>query len=163
MKNDYLVSPSDAVKDSASGQWTLSFTVPSSGDQFTASSSSAERVASIANEQILFDLKKTQAEEPYKAGVKALLDMSLSHDGSGARAAAQVLLGSYNCHIHLDITDLCLLDTEHFTHAMAVINGRVVCGREPQEMITNGDDLFRDLWNRWEHLHCIIRYSEWYK
>ncbi len=162
MTTSPLVSPADAVKNDA-GQWSITFTVPSTGDRLQATSFSAERVAEMVNKQIKYDLERMDAEGPYRDAVAALSAMCLAHDGSGAHAAAQVLLSAYNRHFHLDVTDLCNLDYENFAHAMAVIHGRVKCSKEPHSMIADGNEVFRRLWSKWEHLHSQQRYASWYE
>ncbi|AMO55964.1 hypothetical protein [Endozoicomonas montiporae] len=80
-------------------------------------------------------------------------------DTSGSRAAAQVLLSAYNgSEWQLNVTDLCHLDQLNMFHAMTVIQGRASLMREPQEGIENGDDIFMDLWKRWERYNINNRH-----
>lgn len=92
--------------------------------------------------------------EQYAKSVAALFALAMSNGGSSTAAAAQVLLSTYNgSHWHVDLTDLCSLDPEHFKHALNVIRGRVELSTEPHSVVVDGKKHFRVLWNRWYLLH----------
>lgn len=79
-------------------------------------------------------------------------------DTGGSRVAAQVLLSAYNGNeFQLNIVDLCNLDRLHYQAALAVIQGRVELGIEPQQFLENGDQVFLDLWERWLRYHVANR------
>lgn len=60
-------------------------------------------------------------------------------DTSGSRAAAQVLLSTYNGNnFHMNLTDLCVLDLKYVEQALIVLRGRVMLCIEPQQMIEDG-------------------------
>jgi hypothetical protein len=101
--------------------------------------------------------------EEYAHAICKLVPMA-KQDTSGSRAAAQVLLGTYNSgEFHCDLVDLALLDEEHFDAAIDVIRGRAQLRREPHELITNGDRHFGLIWERWGHLKISERYSHRYE
>ena len=100
----------------------------------------------------------------YGEGVKTLMEYALNQSGSGAYAAAQVLLSTYNSYnYHMALVDLCNLDEQGYEAAMAVIRGRVEQFREPYLMIKNGQELFDRLEERWASLQTRHRYAEKYK
>lgn len=103
--------------------------------------------------------------QQYTAAVALLLDLALKHsDTSGARAAAQVLLGTYNADcFHLDITDLCLLEGQAEAAAWAVMIGRVQLREEPHKLLTGGFLLFEQLWEKHAHLNTDQRYARNYR
>lgn len=79
-------------------------------------------------------------------------------DTGGAMAAAQVLLSAYNGNAYqLNIVDLCNLDKDHYQAALAVIRGRKELGAEPQNLIENGDQIFKELRKQWQRLHVENR------
>ncbi|ORJ61341.1 DUF7673 family protein [Geothermobacter hydrogeniphilus] len=91
--------------------------------------------------------------EEYAGAVEKLVPIALQ-DTSGSRAAAQVLLSAYNgSEWQLDVTDLCVLDHEHYHAALAVIRGRVELLIEPHKLIHDGDSIFHRIWDLWEYLH----------
>jgi len=97
--------------------------------------------------------------EQYAAAIQKLLAMSLEHDGSGARACAQVLLSAYNGDDwQLDVTDLCALDQNYYPAAITVIRGRAELREEPQELVKNGNKLFKELWKQWDRYHVANRH-----
>lgn len=101
--------------------------------------------------------KSKISREEYGTGVGKLVPLALTST-SGGRAAAGVLLSTYNCYeFHLDVLDLCVLDLGHYLAAMAVIRGRVELGTEPQKMIENGEKVFGEIWDQWEGLMIINR------
>lgn len=76
----------------------------------------------------------------------------------GGRVMAQVLLSAYNGDsFQLDITSLRNLDNTNYPAALAVIRGRYEVGREPQEMIPDGNNVFRALWKKWARLELTER------
>ncbi len=156
-----IYSTTDAKQDD-DGRWYISFECPVNGGQ-PLTTFSAERTAQAVNDYLATIDRSLKAKEPYRKSVDALSRLCLTHDGSGAHAAAQVLLGTYNSVFHVDLVDLCNLDAENFEHAMAVIRGRVKCWAEPHNMIENGDDVFLQLWEKWGHLHSSRRYARFYE
>lgn len=112
------------------------------------------------NKALIVQNQRKLATSPYARAVKHLTQVVLSQDGSGARAAAQVLLSAYNGHhYHLDITDLGYLDIDNYDHAMAVIHGRVHTSTEPHTLIGNGSAIFLAIEDRWRHLHVNQRHA----
>jgi len=106
---------------------------------------------SITQEQML---------ERYRSAVEALLPIAKT-DTSGGRAAAQVLLSTYNCHeFHLDPLDLVMLDPPLIKAAFEVLQLRIILGREPNTLVENGDEQFDQVWQRWEHLRNCNRYRK---
>lgn len=103
---------------------------------------------------------ETITPKAYATAVAALVPIALD-DTSGSRAAAQVLLGTYNAHeYHVDLTDLCILDGDLLEYALTVIAGRARFSIEPQRLIVDGDEVFRQIWEQWEHLRISRRYRE---
>ena len=93
----------------------------------------------------------------YAAAVAHCVNLA-EHGTGGGRVAAQVLLSAYNGDsFQLDVTDLCNLDSSNYPMALAVIRGRYEVGREPQEMIPDGSNVFRDLWTKWARLELTER------
>lgn len=80
---------------------------------------------------------------------------------SGGRAAAQALLSAYNGYdFQLNVVDLCFLDQKNYQLVLMVIRGRYETGREPHNMVENGDKIFRELWDQWIRLHVKERGKE---
>ena len=99
----------------------------------------------------------------YTQGVKILADYALNQGGSGAYAAAQVLLSAYNGNTYqVSLVDLCSLDQRGYEAAIAVIRGRVETFREPHEVIANGHEVFEKLERRWASLKAGYRYAKIY-
>jgi hypothetical protein len=99
----------------------------------------------------------------YSAGVKLLLDYALNQPGSGAKAAAQVLLSTYNSYnYHVALVDLCNLDDPGYKAALDVIRGRAETLREPHTIIENGYELFERLEDIWRPLQTQYRYANKY-
>lgn len=93
----------------------------------------------------------------YAKAVTACVELAQYGTGGG-RVAAQVLLSAYNGDsFQLDVTDLCNLDHTNYPLALAVIRGRYEVGREPQEMIPDGSNVFRALWKQWARLELTER------
>lgn len=96
-------------------------------------------------------------EQDYALAIVKLVSLAQGDTG-GSRVAAQVLLSAYNgADFQLDIVDLCNLDRAYYQASLAVIRGRVELREEPQNFVENGDEVFRDLWHRWERLHVSNR------
>ncbi|QEW06328.1 DUF7673 family protein [Nitrincola iocasae] len=102
-----------------------------------------------------------QLEQRYREAIEVLLPIAMK-DTSGGRAAAQVLLSTYNAYqFHLNPLDLGLLDPQSlFNAAFDVLQLRIMLSIEPHEMIENGDDRFLQVWQRWEQLRIQNRYKE---
>ena len=95
--------------------------------------------------------------ETYSQAILKLVT-SAQGDTGGARVAAQVLLSAYNGNAYqLNIVDLCNLDKDHYQAALIVIRGRKELGREPQDFLKNGDQIFKELWQQWERYHVENR------
>ena len=98
----------------------------------------------------------------YREAVESLVRLARG-DTHGARAAAQVLLGVYNgVEWHMNLTDLCLLDSKHLDAALTVLRCRVQLSQEPHNVIDNRDAVFAKLWDQWEALSVPQRYKAWY-
>jgi hypothetical protein len=96
-------------------------------------------------------------EQEYCDAIMKLVPLAQGDTG-GSRVAAQVLLSAYNGDdFQLDIVDLCNLDREHYQAALAVIRGRVELRIEPHNLLANGDQVFRELWDRWQRIHVTNR------
>lgn len=79
-------------------------------------------------------------------------------DHGGSRVAAQVLLSAYNgSEFHLDVTDLCILDSNNIRDAITVIEGRATTNIEPHRLIKDGDKVFAGLWEQWKHMRVGVR------
>lgn len=153
----YNYTKADAVKTEKG--WAINFTLPSSGKEKIITAGTPDHAADTVNHFIMSDLRTADAMAPYREAVKVLSKMCLGHSGSGSRAAAQVLLSTYNGYnYHMDLTDLCHLDEANFYHAIAVLNGRVFCSKEPHNMIENGADIFSEIAQKWSSLHIENRY-----
>lgn len=88
----------------------------------------------------------------YARAVATLAEVA-QHTTSGGRAAAQVLLSTYNGYeFHIDATDLRLLDPRNLRAAITVLQGQADLHMEPQKCLVDGDQVFERLWKRWEHL-----------
>lgn len=95
--------------------------------------------------------------EEYAEAVAVCVELA-QQSTSGGRAAAQVLLSAYNGDaFQLDITDLCNLDQENYENAITVIRGRYEIRQEPQQVLQDGSQIFRDLWRQWEGLKLTER------
>lgn len=118
-----------------------------------------DRIAELLREQEFRRQRLTVTLEDYKNAVESLLPIALQ-DTSGSRAAAQVLLSTYNGHnYHMDLTDFGVLDIEHIESALIVIRGRTFLSVEPHSIIENGSERFAKLENQWPQLHNSCRYS----
>lgn len=96
-------------------------------------------------------------KQDYAAAIGKLLPLAQGDTG-GSRVAAQVLLSAYNGgDYQLNIVDLCNLDRGYYQAALAVIRGRVELGIEPHNLLANGDEVFRELWQQWHRLHVTNR------
>lgn len=103
---------------------------------------------------------ETITPKAYAEAVAALVPVALTAT-SGGRAAAQVLLGTYNAHeFHVDLSDLLLLDGELREAALTVIAGRVHFNTEPHRLLVEGDAVFERIWNQWDQLRITHRYTE---
>ena len=99
--------------------------------------------------------------EQYATAVAELVKMTLNHSGSGARAAAQVLLSAYNgSNWQLNVTDLCNLDGTNYGYVMTVIEGRRSLSCEPHTTLHDGQALFEKLQRKWARLHINNRWKE---
>ena len=97
--------------------------------------------------------------EQYTTATRTLMNLAYSGT-SAARVAAQVLLSGYNGEEwQLNITDLCLLDSNNLSHAVTFMLGRATLGKEPQDLIDNGNQVFLDLWDSWSHYHVNNRWK----
>jgi hypothetical protein len=95
----------------------------------------------------------------YAVAVDKLIKLA-QKDCGGSKSAAQVVLGLFNGHNwHVNLIDLCNLDCEYYRAAMIAIRGRVEFGKEPHELIKDGDLVFDQLQDQWQHLHTKNRYK----
>lgn len=100
----------------------------------------------------------------YAKGVAHLADMALNQSGSGAKAAAEVLLSTYNSYnYHMPLVDLCNLDESGYQAAMTVIRCRAELMTEPHSVIDNGDAIFSRIENIWRPLQTQFRYADKYR
>jgi len=96
-------------------------------------------------------------KQEYTPAILKLMTLAQGDTG-GSRVAAQVLLSAYNGNdFQLNIVDLCNLDRGYYQAALAVIRGRVELGIEPQTLLENGDQVFSELWQKWERYHVENR------
>lgn len=109
--------------------------------------------------------------ESYTLAITGLLKIA-QQDSSGSRVAALLLLSAYNSyHWGVPVADMGLLDIVHYRYAMDLIRGRVELRTEPQQLIPDGDNEFKALWEQWidyakgqnsgEHLIDDALYEEW--
>lgn len=123
-------------------------------------SDARSRIAERLQENEFLRRRLTVTREDYREAVESLLPIALA-DTSGSRAAAQVLLSTYNGHnYHMDITDLCVLDLAYVEKALIVMRGRTLLSIEPHSLIENGSERFLQLENAWPGLHTARRYHK---
>lgn len=97
------------------------------------------------------------SSEDYAKAVAAGIALARQSTGGG-RVMAQVLLSAYNGDaFQLDVAGLCNLDNGNYSIALNVIRGRYETGREPQEMVVDGSEVFRALWTQWGRLELEER------
>lgn len=71
-------------------------------------------------------------------------------DSGGGRAAAKVVLSTYNSTDYpLDVVDLGVLDQDHFEDAINVLRLRIEHSREPHSFFVNGDRLLNEIAEQW--------------
>lgn len=110
--------------------------------------------------QKLSEYEKSKiSPEEYSKGVRILVEFISHHPTTGgAKVCASVLLSTYNgSEFHVNLASLGNLDFELYRAALAVIRGRVECGKEPQQMIAGGANLFPRLWKEYQHLTVTNR------
>lgn len=121
----------------------------------------------MANERFLARMQETEflrqkltvTERDYSESISSLLSVAQG-DTSGSRAAAQVLLSTYNGNnFHMNLTDLCVLDLKYVEQALIVLRGRVMLCIEPQQMIEDGKAKFSRLEKQWKHLYVKNRHN----
>jgi len=118
------------------------------------------RIAERLQESEFLRGRLTVTREDYRDAVESLLPIALA-DTSGSRAAAQVLLSTYNGrNYHMDLTDLCVLDLEYVEKALIVMRGRTILSIEPHSLVENGSERFLQLENAWPGLHTNRRYQK---
>jgi hypothetical protein len=89
----------------------------------------------------------------YAAAVKHLAELALT-DGSGGRAAARILLSTYNGKSWpVDITELCVLDPDNQAMAMTVIRGRAEIRTEPHDLLKDGRAIIDRIQKQWARYH----------
>ncbi len=119
-----------------------------------------ERFFAMMEETEFLRQKLTVTERDYSEAVSSLIDLAMD-DTSASRAAAQILLSTYNGNsYHMDLTDLCVLDLKYVEQALIVLRGRVMLSKEPQEMIDYGQTKFSELERQWEHLYVKNRHKD---
>tara|TARA_R110002072_G_scaffold303138_1_gene495415 strand:+ start:26981 stop:27481 length:501 start_codon:yes stop_codon:yes gene_type:complete len=162
---EYSASDAQRVNNDTSigNQYLLTFELPD-GKKLSIKGQHPDSLANSANSMINVERNRIAATGPYKDAVKHLSEIALTQDGSGAYAAAQVLLSSYNgSNYQLNITDLCNLDDINFKCAQAVIAGRVHTQEEPHNIIENGSSIFQKLEEKWSNLRVKNRYLKYYE
>lgn len=108
----------------------------------------------------MVDYRQKISLEEYRLGVECLLRATHMYGTSGSRAAALVLLSAYNAsEWRLDVTEMCILDSENYEAALAVIRGRIEIGTEPHRIVKGGDDIFNELWDRYIRFHISNSYK----
>ncbi|WP_338455088.1 hypothetical protein [uncultured Alteromonas sp.] len=118
-----------------------------------------ERFLAMMQETEFLRQKLTVTKHDYSEAVSSLLTIAFG-DTSGSRAAAQVLLSTYNGNsYHMDLTDLCVLDLKYVEQALIVMRGRVMLSIEPQQMIDDGQAKFSCLEDHWKHLYVKNRHN----
>ena len=119
-----------------------------------------ERIAARLREEEFLRQRLTVTTGDYKNAVESLLKLAMG-DTSGSRAAAQVLLSTYNGYnYHMDLTDLCVLDLEYIEQALIVMRGRSLLCAEPHSVIPEGSRRFLALEENWPGLHNSVRHTE---
>lgn len=119
-----------------------------------------ERFFAMMEETEFLRQKLTVTERDYSDAVSSLLNLAMD-DTSASRAAAQILLSTYNGNSYqMDLTDLCVLDLKYVEQALIVLRGRVMLSKEPQEMIDYGQTKFSELERQWEHLYVKNRHKD---
>lgn len=123
-------------------------------------SDSRNRIAEHLQEQEFLRKRLTVTRADYSEAVESLLSIA-DGDTSGSRAAAQVLLSTYNGYnYHMDLTDLCVLDLKYIESALVVMRGRTLLSIEPHSVIANGSERFLALEDSWPGLHVHRRYQK---
>lgn len=98
--------------------------------------------------------------QTYGEAVRRLLPFAAYNHNGSARAAAQVLLSSYNGdNFQLDVSDLTHLDRKNYRAAITVIRSRYELSTEPHIVIENGAQLFIYLSLRWKRIARNNRYK----
>ena len=140
------------------GKYSICFTVEG-GQALKVTGTDPEELADYCNEMVLAEHERIEAAKHYPTAVETLLEASFG-DGSGAWAAAQVLLSAYNSNrTQLEIRDLCNLDANNFRAAMRVIEGRVKVNLDPSQVIEDGKAKLVDLVERFPELRVENRYK----
>ena len=99
----------------------------------------------------------------YEKAVETLIDYAMNQNGSGANAAAQVLLSSYNSYdFHLNVTNLLNLDQRGLEAALSLIEHRIHSRVEPHKVIEDGDRQFQELIKKWASLKNEFRHLDLY-
>lgn len=118
-----------------------------------------ERIAAALQEEEFLRQRLSVTQVDYSNAVESLLQLAMG-DTSGSRAAAQVLLSTYNGYnYHMDLTDLGVLDLKYLEQALIVLRGRTLLSKEPHHAIPNGSNRFLALEKNWQCLHNAIRHQ----
>lgn len=97
--------------------------------------------------------------EEYEEAVSLMIGLAQT-DTSGGRVAAQVVLSAYNgSEWQLDVADLSLLDGKYYLAAINVIRGRKELMLEPHNLITDGQEVFHQIWDQWNRYHISNRWK----
>jgi len=92
----------------------------------------------------------TVTDDDYTKAVEKLIAAVQMNTGQ-SRIAAQVLMSLYDSsEWHVGLVDLGCLDTNLFAAALIAIRGRIILGREPQNVIDDGDRRFARIWDNWQ-------------
>lgn len=100
--------------------------------------------------------------EDYKTAVEHLVKVAKSDTGT-SMAAAQLLLSVHNGHCwHMSLADVGCFDYRGSHAALIVIRGWISLRQYPYSMIDNGEEVFAELVEKWQHLHVRQRYGHLY-
>ena len=110
-------------------------------------------------EQAFLESQLTVTPDDYTQAVNKLMRVGRSDTGQ-SEVCAQVLLSLHNSYcFHMNLIDLCRLDTDLFMAALIAIRGRVMLMQEPHTVIDNGEARFQQLWDAWPGLEIKHRYQ----
>lgn len=119
------------------------------------------RLRDAAVENYIYTQLSVTTEE-YKTAVTRLVKVAKSSTGN-SKAAAQLLLSFYNGHCwHMSLADVASFDVRNSQAALIVIRGWISIRKCPHSMIDNGEEVFAELVEKWQHLHVRQRYGHLY-
>lgn len=122
-----------------------------------------EQVAASLQEEKFLESQLKVSVEDYRQAIETLMKVAMRDTGQSCYVA-QVLLGLHNGNnFHVNLTDLCGLDTALFSAVLIAVRGRVMLMKEPHEVISDGENRFKALWLEWESLRIQNRYNSHYQ